>query len=96
MNVSTNKNNYKRLWTQIKIIFTTIIIYAIIYYTIRTEFTGMDETSSFFDCFYFSLTTLSTGSYGDIAPKTNKARCLVMTQHTIIMLDIIGLAAGVL
>ena len=62
--------------------------YAIIYYFHRSEFNGLDEESSFLDCWYFSFTTFSTVGYGDISPKTDKAKIFVLSQQMILLLDL--------
>lgn len=40
-------------------------------------------TKTFVDYLYFSSTTMSTIGYGDIVPKTTRARVLVMVQQLI-------------
>jgi len=36
------------------------------------------------DPFYFSFSTMSTVGYGDISPKTDAAKLMVMTQQMVI------------
>ena len=62
-------------------------IYAKIYYEYRKDFNGLTDDSSFLDCFYFSFTTFSTVGYGDISPKTNLTKLLVLSQQIILLLD---------
>jgi len=62
-------------------------IYAKIYYEYREQFNGLSDDSSFLDCFYFSFTTFSTVGYGDISPKTNLTKLLVLSQQIILLLD---------
>ena len=40
------------------------------------------------DPYYFSLMTMSTVGYGDFSPKTRRAKALVMTHHTVILVEL--------
>ena len=62
-------------------------IYAKIYYQYRDQFNGLSDDSSFLDCFYFSFTTFSTVGYGDISPKTDLTKLIVLSQQIILLLD---------
>ena len=65
------------------------VIFAIIYALLGHEqFNGMDESSNFFDYWYFSFTTFSTVGYGDISPKSGVAKAVVVTQQVILLLDL--------
>jgi len=81
-----------------KLIFyiTISIIYALFYYKYKTEFNGLDNKSTFLDCFYFSFTTFSTVGYGDISPATQFAKKLVMSQQIILLLDFVDEFSGFL
>ena len=72
-----------------KLLFYVIIatIYAFIYYLYRDELNGLSKRSSFLDCWYFSFTTFSTVGYGDISPKTNIMKVIVLTQQMILLMD---------
>ncbi len=74
-----------------KLIFyvTVSIIYALFYYKYRTEFNGLNDKSTYLDCFYFSFTTFSTVGYGDISPSTKFAKILVMSQQILLLLDFV-------
>ncbi len=65
-----------------------VTIYANIYYKYRTQFNGLNEKSTYLDCFYFSFTTFSTVGYGDISPKTDLTKIIVMSQQVVLLLDI--------
>ena len=75
-----------------------IFIFAGIYYGMRgnENFNGMDSTSSFFDALYFSFTTASSVGYGDISPKSSKAKGTVMIQQTIVILQLFTQVAELL
>jgi len=62
-------------------------IYAKIYYQYRDQFNGLSDDSSFLDCFYFSFTTFSTVGYGDISPKSDLTKLMVLSQQIILLLD---------
>lgn len=65
------------------------VIFAGIYMALGHEqFNGMDESSNFFDYWYFSFTTFSTVGYGDISPKSGAAKAIVVTQQVILLLDL--------
>jgi voltage-gated potassium channel len=47
--------------------------------------------TSLIDPFYFSFTTMSSVGYGDFSPKTNRAKVVVMSQQTLILIEIAAL-----
>jgi hypothetical protein len=66
------------------------LVFAGIYMSLGHEqFNGMDESSNFFDYWYFSFTTFSTVGYGDISPKSGVAKAVVVTQQVILLLDLV-------
>lgn len=75
----------------INIVF--IIFFSVIYYYLKdnNNFTGLDSSSSFLDCFYFSFTTMSTVGYGDISPNSSTSKIIVMLQQLMVMIGIASL-----
>jgi hypothetical protein len=47
--------------------------------------------TSLIDPFYFSFTTMSSVGYGDFSPKTNRAKVVVMSQQTLLLIEIAAL-----
>jgi voltage-gated potassium channel len=50
---------------------------------------GFDD--SVVDPFYFSFTTMSSVGYGDYSPKTRIAKAAVMSQQTILIVELISI-----
>ncbi len=71
-------------------------IYAKIYYQYRDQFNGLSDDSSYLDCFYFSFTTFSTVGYGDISPKSDLTKLIVLSQQIILLLDFSNEAAKII
>ena len=65
-------------------------IYGILYSMMRPEEFGF---KGLLDPFYFSFTTMATVGYGDFAPKTDRAKALVMTQHAVILVGALTLVS---
>ena len=72
--------------TVLFIALLNVFFFAMIYQTMgmKTHFTGMTTR---LDAFYFSMTTFATVGYGDIIPKSQTAKTIVMLQQfsTIVM-----------
>ena len=47
------------------------------------------------DPFYFSFTTMSTVGYGDISPKSDRAKLLVMTQQAALLVELSSMIKNV-
>ncbi len=77
---------------------TVILLFALLYYGIRANnnFNGLTKTSSFLDCLYFSTTTASSVGYGDITPKSQRARGLVVIQQILILLNLSSLTINII
>ena len=63
-------------------ILVITLVYGLLYSQMNPDSFGF--TSSL-DPFYFAFTTMSTVGYGDISPKTDTAKMLVMSQQIALM-----------
>ena len=89
--------NLKQNLKTFSLLIGLIIIFAVIY-TIACPTTdhwkGLTEENDktlfdkFFNRFYFSLTTMTTIGYGDIAPVSKTARSIVLLQMFIFVLKL--------
>ena len=88
----------KKMIIPLSLIMITNIIFALIYLVFCNkpeDWNGMDDEEDtlqvkLFKRMYFSLTTLSTVGYGDISPKSIKARAIVMCQFIFVLFEIIS------
>ncbi|AUT19143.1 hypothetical protein DSLPV1_172 [Dishui lake phycodnavirus 1] len=75
-----------------------IFIFAILYLALARmgteDFVGMDRMSSPLDALYLSMTVQSTIGFGDITPKTTRAKLLVMMQQFVVIVGIVNLLSG--
>ena len=73
------------------ILFITIV-YGLVYATIhKADPTAFGFEDGLFDPFYFSFTTLSSVGYGDYSPKSRIAKAVVMSQQTILIIELISI-----
>jgi len=77
--------NKTLLYNALTITFTITLLYGYIYSQIKEDF-GFTEDP--LDPYYFSLMNMRTVAYGDFSPKTQRAKVIVMSQHTIILAEI--------
>ena len=81
----------KKIFNLIFANLVIVVFYAILYQQLKSDhFIGLDKNSTFMDCLYFSCTTYSSVGYGDISPKSNIAKLIVMSQQ---MLLLVGFAS---
>ena len=64
-------------------------LFGIIYSSLEP---GHFQFKSVLDPFYFSFTTMSSVGYGDITPKTNLAKVLVMCQQSLLFNELMQVA----
>jgi voltage-gated potassium channel len=61
------------------------LVYGILYSQMDSKSFGFQSP---LDPFYFAFTTMSSVGYGDITPKTDAAKLMVMTQQMVIMTEL--------
>jgi|TARA_B110000444_G_C18703390_1_gene530086 voltage-gated potassium channel len=66
-------------------ILTITLMYGLLYSQMGPQ--SFDFKSPL-DAFYFAFTTMSSVGYGDISPKTDAAKLLVMSQQFLIMTEL--------
>ena len=69
-------------------VIVVTLLYGMLYAMMKPEEFGF---TSLIDPFYFSFTTMSSVGYGDFSPKTNRAKVVVMSQQTLILIEIAAL-----
>ena len=96
------KKTYVSLLANLFEIFFLYTIFALILCNYdHTNWLGITEQEDntfykkFFNRFYFTSTTYSTAGYGDISPKTIRARIMVMVLQTLILIEIVNLSVHV-
>ena len=102
-NVINNKPSllikiFKKMVIPFSILILVNIVFAALYLIIcnnKDDWNGMDDEEDtvvmkLFKRIYFSMTTTSTVGYGDISPKSVKARVLVMFHYAIIVLELLS------
>jgi len=86
---STKQTNFKRQITEfIVILFTLIFIHSGIFMNIENYFRDDDSHIPFHDSIYFTVITVATVGYGDIAPISTAGRILVMVLIIMILIII--------
>ena len=73
------------MYNTISIAVIITLVYGYLYSTMKEDFGFSDDP---IDPYYFALTTMSTVGYGDFLPKTKRAKALVMTHHTVILVEL--------
>lgn len=73
----------------------TIVIFTFLYFGLAQSggdhFNGLNKSSNLVDTVYFAFTVQSTVGFGDIYPKSKRAKTLVMFQQTLLILGVIDL-----
>lgn len=63
-------------------ILIVTLMYGLVYSQMSPDSFGFKSP---LDPFYFSFTTMSSVGYGDISPKTDMAKLMVMSQQIVIL-----------
>tara|TARA_B100001758_G_C18161250_1_gene479239 strand:+ start:119 stop:748 length:630 start_codon:yes stop_codon:yes gene_type:complete len=88
------KTIYKQFIEGLAIFWVNLLLitfFATVVYFYRGEenWNGLDEeTSDWFDCFYFSFTTMTTIGYGDISPASSLGKGICIVQQIIVLFQI--------
>ena len=84
------KKIYKEGFIILSVNLFIIFMFSVIYYFTRWDenWNGLDDSSSWIKCFYFSFTTMTTIGYGDISAKTEMAMIISMFQQSIVFFQI--------
>jgi len=70
------------------ITFVVMVIYGYIYSLMNeNDFNFVDPI----DPYYFSLMTMSTVGFGDLSPKSRRAKLVVISQLCVIIAEVISL-----
>ena len=69
-------------------VIVVTLLYGMLYAMMKPEEFGF---TSLIDPFYFSFTTMSSVGYGEFAPKTTRAKLLVMSQQALILIEVASL-----
>ena len=64
------------------------LVYGVLYSMMRPHDFGFKSPV---DPFYFSFSTMSSVGYGDIVPKTSRAKALVITQQAMVAIGVFTL-----
>lgn len=73
----------------IQLLTCLTLFMSFFYYFMRDEFKGMSSNTSYSECLYFSLSTSLLVGFGDITPKTQRSRFLVICHMILIGIIII-------
>lgn len=87
----------KKVIFPFSVLILTNIVFAVAYLLFcnhSDDWNGMDDQNDslhvkLFKRVYFSMTTMSTVGYGDISPKSIKARMLVMLQFAFVLFELL-------
>tara|TARA_B110000908_G_C10234295_1_gene442403 strand:- start:112 stop:459 length:348 start_codon:yes stop_codon:yes gene_type:complete len=95
-NMSLVQKIFKKMVFPIVMLIILNLFFSLIYVITcndHEDWNGIEEEdddtilSKLFNRFYFAMTTSTTVGYGDISPKSTKARCIVMTHFLFILMN---------
>lgn len=75
-------------YDKFRVIITVALLYGFLYSMMDPDEFGF---RSAIDPYYFSFTTMSSVGYGDLSPKTDRAKMLVMSQQAFIFGELLKL-----
>ncbi len=84
-NVITRQYTIRLFVEHLIILMGITLIYGYLYSLFPSDEFGFKDT---LDPYYYSFTTLSTVGYGEITPKTTRAKLLTMTQQIFTLVDL--------
>ena len=98
MEVSLFQRIIKKIFIPFSLLMLLNIVFAFIYIIFCNspdDWNGMDDDKDtfmvkLFKRLYFSMTTISTVGFGDISPKSIKARSIVMLQFVFVILELLS------
>jgi hypothetical protein len=81
-----NGGSYKHQIYKFSLLLITVFVLNILFalmlfaWATRADFTNLSDNAGdrFAELLYFSITTFTTGAYGDIVPNSTRARVVVM------------------
>lgn len=80
--IALNKKHIQLVYFSILLIF----VYANIYWYYKNDFNNLNSLT---DAYYLSSTTFFSVGFGDILPKTNLAKILIMSNYLFMLLFIL-------
>ena len=84
-NVTTVQYTLKLFFEHLFILLGLTVVYGFLYSLFPSDEFGFKDK---LDPYYYSFTTLSTVGYGEITPKTTRAKLLTMTQQIFTLVDL--------
>ena len=84
-NVQTRQYTLRLFVEHLIILLGITLIYGFMYSLFPSDEFGFKDK---LDPYYYSFTTLSTVGYGEITPKTTRAKLLTMTQQIFTLVDL--------
>ena len=87
------KNGIGIFLSNIALITSFATIYSL--FLNESHWNGLDHNSTWFDCFYFSFTTMTTIGFGDISPKSQAAKIVCIFQQVIVLFQLANILSKI-